>query len=102
GRALEKLRHFFVKRGVVLSVAVVGVAPSANAVQAAPGGLAATAAAADVVKGTSIAASTITLVNGALKLMTLAKLKTAAALGLAVVLATGTTVVVSKVVAQSS
>jgi len=40
-RALEKLRKFFTKRGVVLPVAVLTAAISANSIQAAPVGLAA-------------------------------------------------------------
>jgi hypothetical protein len=36
-RAVEKLRRFFTKRGVVLPAAVLTAAISANSVQAAPG-----------------------------------------------------------------
>jgi RNA polymerase sigma factor (sigma-70 family) len=38
-RAIEKLRSFFAQRGVAVSCAVIGLALSANAVQAAPAGL---------------------------------------------------------------
>ncbi len=38
-RAVEKLRSFFAQRGVTVSCAVIGLALSANAVQAAPAGL---------------------------------------------------------------
>ena len=38
-RAVEKLRSFFARRGVAVSCAVIGMALSANAVQAAPAGL---------------------------------------------------------------
>ena len=38
-RAVEKLRSFFAQRGVAVSCAVIGLALSANAVQAAPAGL---------------------------------------------------------------
>ena len=41
-RALEKLRHFFSKRGVAASAAAIATAISANGVQSAPAGLAAT------------------------------------------------------------
>lgn len=41
GRALEKLRKFFEKRGVASSAAVIAAAISANSVQSAPAGLAA-------------------------------------------------------------
>jgi RNA polymerase sigma factor (sigma-70 family) len=39
GGALEKLRSFFARRGVAVSCAVIGLALSANAVQAVPAGL---------------------------------------------------------------
>lgn len=45
-RALEKLRAVFVKRGVTVTAAAIGAALSANAVQAAPAGMAAVIAAA--------------------------------------------------------
>src|SRR5258705_2999788 len=47
-RALEKLRKFFVKRGLTFSTAVIAAAVAANSVQAAPMGLAATATASAV------------------------------------------------------
>jgi len=75
-RALEKLRKFFTKRGVMLSAAVIATAVSANSVQAAPMGLAATISAATV-KSSMVAASTLTLVKGALKIMAWTKIKTA-------------------------
>src|ERR1700733_2787063 len=62
-RAVEKLRKFFTKRGVTLSATAFAVAVSANSVQAAPVGLAATNSA-TVVKSSAIAASTLTLVKG--------------------------------------
>ena len=50
GRALEKLRSFFAQRGVAVSCAVIGLALSANAVQAAPAGLVSGVAAASLAK----------------------------------------------------
>jgi uncharacterized protein (TIGR03435 family) len=93
GRAVEKLRQFFVKRGVALSALSISGALSANAVQAAPIGLAASVSAA-AVKGSAVTASTLTLVKGALKLMSLAKLKLAAAAGTVAILAVGATIAV--------
>ena len=81
-RALEKLRQFFVRQGVALSVLAIGGALSSQAVQAAPAGLAATISA-TAIKGSAGAASTLTRLKGALKLMTLAKLKVTAATGAA-------------------
>jgi RNA polymerase sigma factor (sigma-70 family) len=97
-RALEKLRKFFTKRGVTLSVSAIAGAVSANSVQAAPVGLTISAVAA--AKGSAVTASTLTLVKGTIKMMTWAKIKTAALVGTAVILATGTTVVVNRVVAE--
>jgi len=92
-RALEKLRKFFTKRGVMLSATVIATAVSANSVQAAPMGLAATISAA-AVKSSAVAASTLTLVKGALKLMAWTKAKTAALVGVSLLLAaTGTTAI---------
>ena len=65
-RAVEKLRNWFTRRGVVLPAAVVTAAISANSVQAAPVGLAVTISAA-AVKGAAVAASVTTLVNGTIK-----------------------------------
>jgi len=95
-RALEKLRKFFSKRGVMLSATVIATAVSANSVQAAPVGLAATISAA-AVKSSAVAASTLTIVKGALKIMAWTKVKTAIVVGAGVLLAIGTaTVVVEK------
>ncbi len=89
-RALEKMRKFFTKHGITLSAAVIGGAVSANSVQAAPAGLAITVTA-TAAKGSVVAASTLTLVKGALKLMAWAKAKTAIVAGVVVLLAAGTT-----------
>jgi RNA polymerase sigma factor (sigma-70 family) len=96
-RALEKLRKFFYKRGVTLSGAIIAGAVSANSVQAAPVGLAITVTA-TAAKGSAAAASTLTLVKGALKLMAWTKMKTAAVTGAVVLLTAGTGVVAVKTV----
>ena len=85
-RAVEKLRGFFSKRGVMLSSAALAGAISANAMQAAPAGLAATVATA-AVKGAVATASTLTLVKGTLKLMAWTKVKIAVGLSMAAVVA---------------
>src|SRR5262245_22131577 len=54
-RALEKLRKFFVRRGITLSTVVIAGALSTHSLQAAPGGLAASVVSA--AKGTAVAAS---------------------------------------------
>jgi hypothetical protein len=96
-RALEKLRKFFTKHGVTLSAALIAGAVSANSVQAAPAGLIISSVAA--AKGSAAAASTLTLVKGALKLMAWTKAKTAIIATAGVILATGTTAIVVKEVA---
>lgn len=86
-RAVEKLRRFFAKRGVVLSVAALAAAISANSVQAAPAALAQTATAVAIAKGAAVSTSTLTLIKGAMKIMAWTKAKTAVVTGVAVVLA---------------
>jgi RNA polymerase sigma factor (sigma-70 family) len=96
-RALEKLRKFFSKRGIVFPAALIAGAVSANSVHAAPVGLAITVTA-TAAKGSAAAASTLTLVKGALKLMAWTKIKTAAVTGAVVLLTAGTGVVAVKTV----
>jgi uncharacterized protein (TIGR03435 family) len=100
-RAVDKLREFFAKRGVVLTAGAIGAALSANAVHAAPAGLTGSISA-TAVQGSAAAASTLTLVKGALKLMTMAKIKFAATFGAAAVLIAGTMVAVETMVAGAS
>jgi len=102
GRALEKLRRYFSKRGVLVTTAAVSAGLSAHAVHAAPAALAISIGT-TAVQGSAAAASTLTLAKGAVKLMTWAKIKTVAWVGMtAVVATTATTVVVNQVVAQTS
>ena len=91
-RALEKLRTFFVKRGVSSTTAIIAGAISANSVHAAPAGLATTIAA-SAIKASAVSTSTLTIINGALKLMAWTKAKMAIVAGVAVLLTTGTTLV---------
>ena len=87
-RALEKLRKIFSKRGLTVSTAVIAGAVSANAVQAAPIGLA-TCVTVAATKGTVVTTSTITLIKTTLKIMAWAKLKTSVLVGSAALLAIG-------------
>jgi uncharacterized protein (TIGR03435 family) len=87
-RALEKLRKFFMQRGVAFSTTVMASAISANSVQAAPIGLATSAVA--TAKGTAVATSTLTIIKGTLKIMAWTKAKTAIVVGVGVLLAAGT------------
>jgi RNA polymerase sigma factor (sigma-70 family) len=87
-RALEKLRKFFAKRGVTLTAAAIAGAVSTNSVHAAPVGLAATITA-TALKGSTVAASTLTLVKGTMKTMTWMKIKFAIGVGAIALLAGG-------------
>ena len=96
-RALEKLRKYFVKRGVTLSATLIASAVAANSVQAAPAGLAVTVTA-TAAKGATFATSIAALVKATMKTMTWLKVKFAlgvsapilAAGGIGMVLASGT------------
>jgi RNA polymerase sigma factor (sigma-70 family) len=76
-RAMEKLRQFFIKRGIASTMATLAGAISANSVQAAPAMLAKTVTATAFAKGATASASTLTLIKGALKIMAWTKAQTA-------------------------
>ncbi|PYK99575.1 MAG: hypothetical protein DME19_08195 [Verrucomicrobia bacterium] len=99
-RALEKLRKFFTKRGVVSTTAIIAGAISANSVQAAPMVLAKSVTAVAIAKGTVASGSTLILIKGALKLMAWTKAKTTLVVAV-VILGTGTTAVVLNDVVSS-
>ena len=103
-RATEKLRKFFIKRGITLSAAAIGGVVSTNSVQAAPIGLA-TSVTAAAVKGTAVTTSTLTLIKTTLKIMAWTKLKTAVVVGAIAIMAAGTATVTirhAKALAKSS
>jgi RNA polymerase sigma factor (sigma-70 family) len=75
-RAVEKLRLFFTKRGIVCPAAALTAAIAANSVQAAPAVLAHTATVVAIADGAKASTSTLTLIKGALKLMAWSKTKT--------------------------
>ena len=97
-RALEKLRKMFTKRGIVSTTAILAGAISANAVQAAPVGLAATVTAA-AAKGTLISAKLTILVKGTMKTMAWMKFKFTAGVGVTALLVVG---VVTVAISQTS
>ncbi len=98
-RALEKLRKFFAKRGVVSTTAGIAGTISAHSVQAAPVALAKSITAVAFAKGAAASTSTLTLIKGALKIMAWTKAKTAIVSGVVVLLAAGTTTVTIKAIA---
>jgi RNA polymerase sigma factor (sigma-70 family) len=89
GRALEKLRKFFTKRGVSSTTAIIAGTITANSVQAAPMAMAKTVTAAGITKGSIATASTLSLVKGTIKVMTYAKLKLAIGVTAVILLAGG-------------
>ncbi|HXJ58709.1 MAG TPA: sigma-70 family RNA polymerase sigma factor [Verrucomicrobiae bacterium] len=95
-RAVEKLRAFFAKRGVSVGAGGLIVALSANAVQAAPAGLAQSITAGTLATGfvtgvTGVTGvSTSTFILRALKLMTSTKLKITAVASAVILLIAGT------------
>ena len=101
-RALEKLRRFFLKRGINSTTATIAGAISAHSVQAAPVALAKSVTAVALAKGAAASGSTLTLIQRALKLMAWTKAKTAVAVGVAAILATGTTAIVVREITAST
>jgi uncharacterized protein (TIGR03435 family) len=97
-RAVEKLRAYFLKRGVAVSAGALTGALSVNSIQGAPAHLAASVMAASA-KGTAVSSSTLTLIKGALKIMAWTKAKTIIVVGASVLLAAGTTTVTIKEIA---
>ena len=100
GRALEKLRKYFFKRGVDSTAATIAEQISTHSVQAAPALLAKTATAVALAKGATASLSTLTLIKGALKIMAWTKAKTAIVVGVVVLLAAGTAVIVKETHSQ--
>jgi RNA polymerase sigma factor (sigma-70 family) len=97
-RATEKLRNFFIKRGIKISAGILAGAIGANSIQAAPKALTSTVVATAAAKGAAVSASTLTLIKTTLKLMAWTKIKTTAVIGAALLLTAGTTLVTVKAV----
>jgi hypothetical protein len=95
-RGLEKLHAFFARRGIASTTAIIANAVSAHSIQAAPVALTKSITAVAVAKGATVSGSTLTLIKGALKIMAWTKMKTATVVGVATILAIGTTTVVVK------
>jgi RNA polymerase sigma factor (sigma-70 family) len=93
-RAVEKLRTFFAWRGIRVSTGILTAAISANSVQAAPVALAKSVTAVAVAKSAAASGSTLTLIKGTLKIMAWTKAKTAIVVGVAAILAVGTTPII--------
>ena len=76
-RGLEKLRKFFSRKGVVLSVTAIAASVAANSVQAAPVGLI-TAAVKSVLAGTTVTGAAVVAATKAIAMTTMQKLAVAA------------------------
>ena len=95
-RSLGKLRAYFSKRGIASTAVTIAAAISANSVHAAPATLAQTATAVALAKGAAASASTLTLAQGALKVMAWTHAQTAVVIGTVVLFAAGTTALVAQ------
>ena len=93
-RALEKLHRYFNRQGISSTTAMLAGAISANSVHAAPALLAKTATGIALAKGATASGSTLTLIQGALKIMAWTKARTAIVISIAAILAVGTTTLV--------
>ncbi|HEX4119083.1 MAG TPA: sigma-70 family RNA polymerase sigma factor [Verrucomicrobiae bacterium] len=91
-RAVEKLRRFFLGRGIMLSAAVIATAVSAHSVQAAPVGLAKTTTAIGMAKGVTVSASLVSLIKGAMRRMAWAQGKPVVVAGAIILFGTAATV----------
>ncbi|HEV8541225.1 MAG TPA: sigma-70 family RNA polymerase sigma factor [Verrucomicrobiae bacterium] len=89
-RALEKLRRFYLKRGVQLSAGVLAGTVSAHSVQGAPASLA-TGMTAAAATGSAATLPILTMVKGTLKMMAWTKAKTAMVVGSLMLLGGGAT-----------
>jgi uncharacterized protein (TIGR03435 family) len=98
-RCLGQLTHFFRRRGFAAPALVAGAPLFTLSSHAAPAGLAASATTAGLAAAHSAAASTLTLIKGALKIMAWTKAKTAIVVGTSALLAVGTTTVTIKTIA---
>ncbi len=90
-RAVEKLRKFFLRRGVTMSAAAIASVVAANSVQAAPTLLAKSVTAMAVTKGATASIPTLAVIKGALNRMAWAKAKTASVAGALILLGAGAT-----------
>ncbi len=99
-RALERLRKFFVRRGMVLSAMALGSMIGANAVQAAPAGLLAGVTLAATTEGAGLSASASTLATMVLRHLFWARIRIAAVIGVPALLLVGTATFVAPKVSE--
>jgi uncharacterized protein (TIGR03435 family) len=97
-RSLEKMRSFFLKRGVTLSIAAISVAIAENSVQAAPPTLASSVIPVALSKGALAGGYSITSIKGALKIMAWSKAKITAVTTAALLITASTATVATTAV----
>lgn len=97
-RALEKMHRYFKRRGISSTAATLAGVISTHSVQAAPVGLVKALTIAATAKGAAAGGSTLTLIQGAMKIMIWSKAKTTALAGVIILLTAGTGVVVKEAV----
>jgi len=95
-RALDKLRGYFLRRGIALSTVAIASCLAANSVQAAPIGLAKTVSLIGAAGGTAAGGSILELAKGALEFMAWTKTKTAIVATVGLLLTGGTATVVKQ------
>lgn len=95
-RALEKLHRYFSRHGISSTTGILAGELAGHSIQAAPAALAGAVAAVALAKGATSSISTLTLINGALKIMTWTKAKTALVAGAGILFATGATTITLK------
>jgi|GEM_PF-1324831 len=93
-RALDKIRSYFIRRKIALPSMALGAVLTANSIQAAPSGLVAATVAAITTNGSMAGGTVFALSKGVIKTMALTKLKISASLGVAVLLAASSSVLV--------
>ena len=93
-RALEKLRNYFSKRGLISTTTILAETISAHSVQIAPATLARFAVLGALAKGAATSGSTLTLTKGTLKLMAWSKAKTAVAVAVIILIWGGAATIV--------
>jgi hypothetical protein len=102
GRALEKLRNAFARRGVAVPAMALFAALSAHGASAAPAGLSATVVTAALAQDAAVNSSLIALVKGGLKVMAWNKMKSSVVAGAIVLLLAGGAVVVQQQIERST
>jgi RNA polymerase sigma factor (sigma-70 family) len=101
-RAVEKLRRFFLRRGITLSAGVIAAAVSGNSIQAAPVGLAKATTAIAMAKGATVSASLLGVIKGTLVRMAWAQAKPAIVAGAIILFGTAATVESVQVVHEAA